>query len=133
MSTFVKAAVRYSRTLSIIWIVISLVGLCFGLLNDFAVHMGWQTKHEAWIAVGTILALLSQPTFSVALYVLDTLDLQNALMQNLQSTIHSSPGVADWLYVTVWGLVQWGLLVPLLVAAWTRMRDRKRNAKSPAT
>jgi len=113
--------------------VISLVGLCFGLLNDFAVHMGWQTKHEAWIAVGTILALLSQPTFSVALYVLDTLDLQNALMQNLQSTIHSSPGVADWLYVTVWGLVQWGLLVPLLVAAWTRMRDRKRNAKSPAT
>ena len=119
--------------LSVIWIVISFVGLCFGLLNDFAVHMGWQTKHEAWIAVGTILALLAQPTFSVAIYVLDALALQNALMQNLQSTIHSSAGVADWLYVTIWGLVQWGLLVPLLVAAWTRMRDWKRNAKSPAT
>jgi hypothetical protein len=130
VNLFVRAAVRYSRKLSVTWIVISLLGLCFGLLNDLAVHIGWQTKHEAWLAIVIVLGFLSQPTISVPLYVFDALDLQNALMQNLQSTIHSSAGVADWLYVTIWGLVQWGLLVPVLIAAWTRMRDRKRRGKA---
>lgn len=104
------------------------MGLGFGLVNDLAVHFGWEAKHEAWIAVDSILALLSQPTFSVAIYVLDSLDLQNALMQNVQSATHSSPGVADWLYVTAWGLFQWGFLVPILVAGWVRMREGKRTA-----